>query len=391
MNKQSLINWFNERIDAQQCIKIVLSKALPNSEISKITIEPVLIKDRLMYQCALQVSAQVKHENVRTEDLCEKIVDWFGDLFEQLLVRTTVEDRTFYANTDGSIGVSKQKHSKPLIQKVVAHNRQKEYLLQDGTPVPFLIELGVMTPEGKVRAAKYDKFKQINRYLEMVADCVDALPKDRPLTIIDFGCGKSYLTFAVHYFFSQLRKTQVKIIGLDLKAEVINECNEIAKKLGCDGLSFQIGDIAQFAEVDAVDMVLSLHACDTATDYALAKAVGWNAQVILAVPCCHKELAQQMSNDDLSPILSYGIVHERFAALATDALRAELLKTVGYRVQLLEFIDLENSPKNILIRAIKQLGVQGDRVSSLSHKPDFQSFERSCQALHVEPLLKKLL
>lgn len=380
MKLESLQQWLGEQLVQNQIIKVVFSKPAGESTASKVTIEPVLIKNELMYQCSAQIGAQVKHENVPADQLSQKIAACFPASFAQLLVRTTVEDRTFYANNDGSLGLSKQKHTQPLEQKMSPQNRQKQYLLKEGTNIPFLVELGVMAPDGKVKAAKYDKFKQINRYLELVADVAHELPTDRRLTIIDFGCGKSYLTFAVHYLFTTLLKREVNIIGLDLKADVIDHCNQVATKLECNGLTFKIGNIAQFEGVDAVDMVISLHACDTATDYALAKAVTWNAQVILAVPCCHKELAQQLHNDNLSPLLKHGILKERFAAELTDALRAELLGTVGYQAQVIEFIDLEHTPKNLLIRAVKKLS-----------QPATHDLERCCQAYSVEPLLMKLL
>ncbi|MDO8953396.1 MAG: SAM-dependent methyltransferase [Gammaproteobacteria bacterium] len=381
MNKDQLQQWLQEQIDNCDIIKLVLSKPAERLKAAKISCEPVLIKDAVKYQCATQIAAQVMQENLKPESVVERIMLEFPSNFGQLLVKTRLEDRNFYANKEGVIGVNTQKHKVALTQKLSTQNRKKQYLLAEGIPAPFLIELGIMTAEGKVRTQKYDKFKQINRYLEMIADCLEDLPKDHPIKIIDFGCGKSYLTFAVHYFFTELQRREVTIIGLDLKAEVIEDCSRIAKKLNCIGLSFQVGDIAQFNAMDKVDMVISLHACDTATDYALAKAVAWEAKIILAVPCCHKELASQLSSDVLKPILAYGIVKERMAALVTDALRAELLKSVGYKVQLLEFIDLENTPKNILIRAVRQQVLEKE-----SH-----AFEHCCQALHVAPLLKTLL
>lgn len=219
--------------------------------------------------------------------------------------------------------------------------------------MPFLVELGIMNKEGKVLAKRYDKFRQINRFLEMVEDVLADLPTGRPLTIVDFGCGKSYLTFALYHYLTVRKKRELNIIGLDLKADVIEHCNELAAKIGYDHLKFLVGDIAEYNELEQVDMVITLHACDTATDAALEKAVRWGASVILSVPCCQHELFAQIENEVMSPMLSHGILKERFSALATDAIRAKLLDMMGYSSQLLEFIDLENTPKNILIRAVK--------------------------------------
>ena len=206
------------------------------------------------------------------------------------------------------------------------HNRQKQYVLQDGEPVDFLIGLGVQTPDGHIVKARYDKFRQINRYLEFIEDILDDLPKDRTIRIIDFGCGKSYLTFAMYYYLHVQQKRDIQVTGLDLKEDVIRHCNELAGKLGYDALRFETGDISTYEGADAVDMVVSLHACDTATDYALYKAVNWGASVILAVPCCQHEINGQIQNSQLAPILRYGLLKERFSAIVTDALRANLLE-----------------------------------------------------------------
>ena len=261
------------------------------------------------------------------------------------------------------------------------HNRKKKYILEEGKPVPFLVDLGVMSQNGKIIHAKYDKFKQINRYLEFVDDILEQLPKDREVTIVDFGCGKSYLTFALYYFLRELNGYQVSIIGLDLKEDVIEHCNKLSKKYGYqDKLKFYVGDIAGYNALKSVDMVVTLHACDTATDYALAKAVGWGAQVILSVPCCQHEVNKQLQNDMLAPVLKYGLIKERMAALMTDAIRAQLLEEQGYQVQVMEFIDMEHTPKNILIRAVK------DKKAGRNQKLD-----NCMKELHVQPTLSGLL
>lgn len=248
------------------------------------------------------------------------------------------------------------------------HNRVKNYILPEGEPVPFLVKLGVMTADGKVHAQKYDKFRQINRFLEFVDDILPELEAAHeennpgtPLRIIDFGCGKSYLTFAVYHYLVVKKGLQAEIFGLDLKKDVIEDCSRLAAACGYDGLRFACGDIADYRAENAgqgapLDLVITLHACDTATDYALAFAVEHGARAILSVPCCQHELNTALGrtapDEALNPLLKYGIVKERFAALATDVLRAETLTARGYRTQLLEFIDMEHTPKNILIRAV---------------------------------------
>ena len=238
-----------------------------------------------------------------------------------------------------------------------------------------------MTSEGAVVRSRYDKFRQINRFLEFIEDILPRLDKSKETTIIDFGCGKSYLTFAMYYYLKELKGYPVRIIGLDLKQDVINRCNQLSERYGFEKLNFYHGDIASYEGVDHVDMVVTLHACDTATDYALAKAVAWGASVILSVPCCQHEWNKQMENELMKPVFQYGLIKERMAALYTDALRAEILENQGYRTQILEFIDMEHTPKNILIRAVKQ-GERKDNQKEIQEILDF---------LHVQPTLAKLL
>lgn len=261
------------------------------------------------------------------------------------------------------------------------HNRQKNYLLKEGVPVPFLVDLGVMTPEGKIVRSRYDKFRQINRFLEFIEDILPKLHRERENRIIDFGCGKSYLTFAMYHYLKIIKGYSIHVVGLDLKKDVIGRCNMLAEKYGYDRLSFYCGDIADYEGVEQADMVVTLHACDTATDYALEKAVRWGAKVILSVPCCQHELNRQIKNDLLKPVLGYGIIKERMAALITDALRAELLEAAGYRTQILEFIEMEHTPKNLLIRAVKE-GKPKENQKELDKLMEF---------LQVNPAFKRLL
>ena len=251
--------------------------------------------------------------------------------------------------------------------------------------MPFLIDLGVMTGEGKIVRSKYDKYRQINRFLEFIQDVLPELPKDRQLTIIDFGCGKSYLTFAMYYYLNILMGYSVKMIGLDLKADVIRHCNELRDKYGYNNLEFIHGDIADFEGADAVDMVDTLHACDTATDYALYKTNRWNARVILSVACCQHELNGQIKNDVLSPVLQYGLLKERMSALITDGLRANLLEIMGYKTQILEFIDMEHTPKNILIRGVRSLAGRRDKEKEMA------AYKACAEAVNGELTLYHLL
>ena len=283
------------------------------------------------------------------------------------------------AGTGLSAGMDAAAFSERLAS--LSHNRTKKYVLQEGVPVPFLVDLGVMTAEGKVVKSRYDKFRQINRFLEFIEDVLPELPKDREVTILDFGCGKSYLTFAIYYYLHELKGYDIRIIGLDLKTDVIYACNQLAKKYGYRKLKFMEGNIADYTGFDEVDMVVTLHACDTATDFALAKAVGWKAKVILSVPCCQHEVNRQIANETLAPLFSYGLIKERMAALVTDAMRAEYLKREGYDTQILEFIDMEHTPKNILIRAI-YTGNKGKNTEAI----------RTCEEmLHIDPMLGRLL
>lgn len=263
----------------------------------------------------------------------------------------------------------------------LTHNRKKNYILEEGTAVPFLIDLGVQTKEGKIVNSRYDKFRQINRFLEFIEDILPKLDKSRESVILDFGCGKSYLTFAMYYYLKELKGYPVRIIGLDLKTDVIEKCNGLAKKYGYENLKFYPGDIASYEGADHVDMVVTLHACDTATDYALEKAVCLGAKVILSVPCCQHELNGQIENDLMKPVFQYGIIKERMAALYTDALRAQILEAFGYRTQILEFIDMEHTPKNLLIRAVKQGEKRDNR----------EAIEAVLKELHAEPTLYRLL
>lgn len=341
-------------------IQAVISNPHTKEGVLKIKVRPVEIKGKRVFQCESFTKTQVFHENLETEEAIERM-DHAMSEFRQMQLSSGDMDYTVLLSKKGKVTIQKRKvEGRSCCQLDVSHNRNKKYIMQEGIPVPFLQDLGVMTQDGKIVRTKFDKFRQINRFLEFIEDILPQLDKKKEVTILDFGCGKSYLTFAMYYYLHVLKKYDIRIIGLDLKKDVIQHCNELAEKYGYDKLNFLVGDIADYEGVKNVDMVVTLHACNTATDFALAKAVGWNAKVILSVPCCQHELNQQMQNDLLEPIMKYGLLKERFAALLTDGLRAEYLESAGYKVQVLEFIDMEHTPKNILIRAVK--GTETERT-----------------------------
>ena len=341
-------------------IRVILSNPSSKDGVIKICARPVLKNKSLLFQIEEYTKTQVFHKNLTAGDAGSYLT---GKLSSDTSSQTAsfknalVETQSFTANVlvskKGTITIKKKMNTSTKQPKIsLSHNRKKKYILEEGIPVPFLIDLGVMTQNGNIVNAHYDKFRQINRFLEYIEDILPSLPTGRELRILDFGCGKSYLTFAIYYYLKVLKGYPVRITGLDLKEDVIRHCNELAVKYGYDKLEFLCGDIAYYDGCSQVDMVVTLHACDTATDYALAKAVGWGAKVILSVPCCQHELNKQMKNDLLSPVLHYGILKERMAALMTDGLRAQILEANGYRTQILEFIDMAHTPKNLLIRAV---------------------------------------
>ena len=347
----------------------------------KIKVRPVAMKDNIEYQVSEFIGRKVFHKNYKKDELKKKITDWMQEDYKQ--AQFTMTDATAQILSGKHSQTVKYKKCKEVrVQRDLSHNRTKRYILPEGTPVGFLIDLGVMTKEGKIVRQKYDKYRQINRFLEFVEDILPQLSKEREQTIIDFGCGKSYLTFAMYYYLKELKGYDIRIIGLDLKEDVIAHCNELKDKYGYGKLSFLVGDIASYTDVDAVDMVVTLHACDTATDYALAKAVQWGAKVILSVPCCRHEANRMMENELLQPVLQYGILKERMAAIMTDAVRANLLTAKGYDTQILEFIDMEHTPKNLLIRAV-YTGKDSENAA--------EALKNMEEALHLNLTLNKLL
>lgn len=370
----------------EQLGQIILSNSRRKEEVSKVRVRPLLLQGKLVFQVEEFRGKQAFHQNLMRDEAYEYLQNAMSDTFRQMELVSAKGSAQILVSKNGKMTV-KVKKNRPVkgqakIQApstLLDHNRKKKYVLEEGKPIPFLQDLGVMTADGRIVHSRYDKFRQINRFLEFVQDILPKLPKGREINIIDFGCGKSYLTFAMYYYLKELNGFDIRVIGLDLKQDVIDHCNQLARKYGFEKLAFYHGDIASYEGVDQVDMVVTLHACDTATDYALAKAVRWNASVILSVPCCQHELNRQMKNDMLEPVLQYGLLKERMAALYTDGIRAEILENHGYRTQILEFIDMEHTPKNVLIRAVKE-GKGKKNGKKLQEMMDF---------LHVENTLAK--
>lgn len=356
-------------------IRAVISNPRGKEGIIRVKVRPLEKKGKLLFQFESFTEKQAFHRNLEKEEAQEQFLA-YAEQFRQMQIETVEEEYTVLISKKGKVTVRKKRRKEKAQAADLAHNRRKHYILEEGRAVPFLKDLGVMTEDGKIVRTKTDKFRQINRFLEFVEDILPGLDRGRELTILDFGCGKSYLTFAMYYYLHELKGYDIRIIGLDLKQDVISHCQQLAERYGYGKLTFLVGDIADYDGVDRVDMVVTLHACDTATDYALAKAVGWDAKVILSVPCCQHELNAQLGGErgceerrvsgektvcsespaweTLAPVLDYGLLRERFAALVTDGLRAKYLERAGYETQVLEFIDMEHTPKNILLRAVKK-------------------------------------
>ncbi len=364
----------------KEFISAVLSAPREREGISKVKIRPLLRKGELVFQLESFRNNQAFHENLEITETVDRILDYMQNM-KQMQFETSRWNYTILISKKGKVTIKRKAQKEQDKKADLSHNRKKQYILEEGIFVPFLRDLGVITEEGKIVRSRFDKFRQINRFLEFIEDILPKLDKGRELTILDFGCGKSYLTFAMYYYLHELKKYDIRIIGLDLKTDVIRNCNELSRKYGYEKLTFLEGNIADYSGVNEVDMVVTLHACDTATDFALAKAVGWKAKVILSVPCCQHEINGQIENEMLKPVLKHGLLKERFSAIVTDALRAEYLEQEGYDVQVLEFIDMEHTPKNILIRAVRT-GKEGRNSCTIHAMQEF---------LHVEPTLGKLL
>ena len=391
-------------------ISVTLSK--PNSNVEeelgkafeKIKIKIENSAQGTGYFAEMFTKTQVFHQHFTEAQLQDFLEKHAGKTFKNCVERSDTSEITIMANKKGKI----TRLERPLPQnqkssassnslKILPAAKKKNYLLPEGNPVPFLVLLGLMNSDGKVIKSKYDKFRQINRFLEFVDDILqpvlelkqkDGEGPESPVRIADFGCGKSYLTFAVHYLLTQIKGISCQIEGLDLKEDVIKYCNDITNKLGVKNLIFHTGNISDYSGKDNPDIVITLHACDTATDFALQYAVERGAKAILSVPCCQHQVNQELGKqktDNLpqafEPLLKWGIIREKFSSLVTDALRGQWLENQGYKVQMLEFIDMEHTPKNILIRAIKSDG-EKKKMQDLE-KPEL------LQALNINPQIWK--
>ena len=362
----------------------VLSGAHDKTGVTKVRVRPLIKRGELLFQLESFRNNQAFHENLSVEETCEKILAYMQSM-KQMQMETRTYNYTVLVSKKGKVTIKRRMQQGNWKQVDLTHNRKKHYILEEGTMVPFLRDLGVMTADGKIVHAKFDKFRQINRFLEFVEDVLPQLPKDREVTILDFGCGKSYLTFAMYYYLHELKKYDVCMIGLDLKTDVIRHCNELSEKYGYEKLKFLEGNIADYTGASEVDMVVTLHACDTATDHALYHAVRWNTEMIFSVPCCQHELNSQIQSEDYSILTRYGLIKERTAALMTDAIRANLLEACGYKTDILEFVDFAHTPKNLLIRAKKK------PVSKDQKEKRIREVERLMQEYHLQPTFYQLL
>ena len=376
---QSLQNELAQ-VFGQSVIKGTLSAPVPGVDDRRINIRLVFVQGEAMYQFERLTQKQAFHENVKPQEAAAKALEWMQN-FRQADLWTKDRQYSFRITKKGKV-LSNQRKLDTELKAEASHDRQKKYLLPEGTVIEPLIDLGVFSKEGRLIKSMTDKYRQIERFVEMVEDAIKDEPKDRVLHIVDFGCGKSYLTFVLYYYLTKIRGQKVEMTGLDLKEDVIRQCAGIAEKYGYEHLKFLHGDIADFSSDDPMDMVISLHACDTATDFALYHAISWKSRLILSVPCCQHEVCHQLSNDAIPGLTDYGIIKERMAALVTDGLRADILKAAGYQVQVLEFIDMEHSPKNILIRA---------RYTGKPNEKAREHVEEIINSLHIQPTLYKLM
>lgn len=356
-------------------VKIVLSEPTDKDSYTKIIIKPVEIKGKRRYQAERFKDNKVFHLNMDEVQLSKYFSDEIDEKYRQALIVT--EDETLHFHLKGRLYKKKESKNDTKKEANLAHNKKKEYILSEGENIPALVELGVFTPDFHIVKAKYDKYKQINRFIELVDDEFSKSEK-KEMTILDFGCGKSYLTFILYYYFTVKRGIKTKIIGYDLKKDVVEHCNAIAEKYGYDGLKFVVSDVTKDVLYgEKIDMIVTLHACDTATDYALDYAIKKNVKYIFSVPCCQHEInAQIKSGGDLDILLRHGIIKERVSALLTDSIRAAVLEDMGYSVDMIEFIDFAHSPKNIMIRAKKCRKKKTDGISEAKRLGEKYGFEQ---------------
>ncbi|MEI8215896.1 MAG: SAM-dependent methyltransferase [Eubacteriales bacterium] len=386
----------------QNINRIVFSNCRNKSNpVKRVAVRPILIKNIVNYQCEFHTTNKVIHKNFNGDDFILESSRLIDDEYKQVNIFTESIEYQVFAGSRNSASIKQVKIDKAgqsphsisarISKNIMSHDNKKNLILAEGVPCDFLVLLGVMREDGSVNKSHYNKFRQINRFLEIVDEVVSSLPKEKQLTIVDFGCGKAYLTFALYYYLCVKKGYDVEIVGLDLKEDVIEFCNKTAVSLKYTDLSFKLGDIADFSEFQEVDMVVTLHACDTATDFALIKAVKWNASVILSVPCCQHELFDQVKNTYNESLLKYGILKERFSSILTDGLRGLKLEEFGYDVKMLEFTSLTHTAKNIMIRGVRD-NSKSDSNSKLiasSAKAKIQ-FDQLVEFWNVNPTISKM-
>jgi len=328
-------------------IKGIISGKKKDGKFEKGKLQRISINGKDAIQLSLFTKTQVFHSNLSDDNIIIRLVELLESSFNNLEVFTNDYVYSFRVSAKGKLLSNKRKNNESLVK--IEHNKKKNYIIEENKVIPALVDLGVMLPDGRIVKSSYDKYKQINRFLEIIDDCIK---EEKELNIIDFGCGKSYLTFILYHYLVNIKGIKCNVLELDLKEDVIKNCNKLAEKYGYTGLKFLCGDIAKYANEYKVDMIITLHACDTATDYALYHAINLGCKYIFSVPCCQHEINSQLDPSYLHPINKFGILKERFSAIATDAIRANILQYFGYKTQVMEFVDLENSPKNLLIRAV---------------------------------------
>lgn len=369
----------SEVLDSGSLIKIIFAgRRRKSQEYRKVVMRPVSIKGEALYQTEYHFDKKVTHSNIPRRDVVGTAMKLIAEDFKQVNILTETGDIQILASKPERPRITRSCTSRQAAD--LSHNKKKNYIIEDGVPCDFLIKLGVMSPDGRVVKKHYSKFRQINRFLEIADDAFGYLPDDRTLRVIDFGCGKSYLTFALYYYLKLVKHRNVEITGLDLKRDVIEFCSRTADELGYDGLTFLTGDIADY-ESDGADMVVTLHACDTATDYALANAVRWKSRVILSVPCCQHELFSQIKSPVDEPMFKHGIIKDKFTELLTDGLRGLKLEARGYDVSMIEFTSLEHTARNIMIKAVKT-----DLPSEAAMAKASREYEALKEAYNVRPM-----
>jgi SAM-dependent methyltransferase len=382
---QTLWDLLDSETASGRLVKAVLSVPREsNATILNIKVRRVDVRGERQLQFTSQSRTQQFHKNLPLLEAAGELLRLAKESFRNVHLTTETHQWEARFSKKEKCLLRKQQLAPATVPTMeMEHNRKRNYLIPEGTPVPFLVHSGVMTKEGAVRASHARKFRQINRFLEFLQDIVDFFPNDRPVRVVDFGCGKSYLTFATHYLLTTILNRPCRITGLDRRQDVVDTCTQIVAQLGIENLSFQVGDIAGYQCDEEVDVVVSLHACDTATDDAIAQAVKWNCRAILAVPCCQHELNAMLNTSALPPVTSFGITKERFASIATDTMRGELLKAIGYQTQILEFIETEHTPKNLLIRAVRD---PESSISNAGNKKAVADVRSTRNMLGVPPL-----